>query len=42
MAAYDRLKTHLAQIYRDDLESYTEGKTAFIDAALTAASASAE
>jgi GrpB-like predicted nucleotidyltransferase (UPF0157 family) len=40
MAEYGRLKAHLAQIYRDDLAGYTEAKTAFIDAALTAASAS--
>jgi GrpB-like predicted nucleotidyltransferase (UPF0157 family) len=31
MAEYDRLKTRLAQIYGDNLEGYTEGKTAFID-----------
>jgi GrpB-like predicted nucleotidyltransferase (UPF0157 family) len=42
MAEYDRLKTDLAQRYREDLKGYTEGKTAFIDAALTAAYASAE
>jgi GrpB-like predicted nucleotidyltransferase (UPF0157 family) len=39
LAEYDLLKAHLAQSHRDDLEGYTEAKTAFIDAALTAASA---
>lgn len=37
MAEYGRLKTRLAQTYRDDLEGYNQGKRAFIDAALTAA-----
>jgi GrpB-like predicted nucleotidyltransferase (UPF0157 family) len=40
LGEYGMLKAHLAQIYRDDLEGYTGAKTAFIDAALTAASAS--
>jgi GrpB-like predicted nucleotidyltransferase (UPF0157 family) len=40
LAEYGGLKAHLAQIYRDDPEGYTGAKTAFIDAALTAASAS--
>jgi GrpB-like predicted nucleotidyltransferase (UPF0157 family) len=40
LGEYGMLKAHLAQIYRDDLEGYTDAKTAFIDAALTAASAS--
>jgi GrpB-like predicted nucleotidyltransferase (UPF0157 family) len=33
-AEYDRLKRRLADIYRDDRESYTDAKTDFIKAAL--------
>lgn len=39
-AEYGILKQHLAQIYRDDRDGYTEAKTGFVAAALIAASAS--
>jgi GrpB-like predicted nucleotidyltransferase (UPF0157 family) len=40
-AEYGRLKSHLAPIEREDRESATEAKTAFIDAALTATASDA-
>jgi len=40
--AYRRLKTELADRYRDDRIAYSEAKTAFILEAITAASAWAE
>jgi GrpB-like predicted nucleotidyltransferase (UPF0157 family) len=40
-AEYGRLKAHLAHIDREDREGYTEAKTAFINAALTAAASHA-